>query len=276
MQFKVEGFFPNTTNISQLGKRRIIFKKVPAGRGDINFLCWTGSTPNLLHEPVFVAWDSRSQQNVKHVILVVTSKHLGLGGMLSFRIQLKSRIFGSFKAQHAEHSPVFMHGFCLMFPWLQLLEKDIPLKKDHGFVECFSTWAIQEGCPLKTNHTSTTCLESEHYHFNIPQPKLTAYHNQISNHSMFEKPLHLQCVNPDSRHGSTAWGGATLALRGAFRRRSFETIRGLGWLTIRRFTPKSSQIRENWISIWMPLQSFTTKKVNYKAGYKALKFLWIL
>lgn len=87
-----------------------------------------------------------------------------------------------------------MHGFCLMFPWLQLLEKKTSHQiKDHRFVECFSTWAIQEGCPSKTVHTSTTCLESEHYHFNIPQPKLTAYHNQISNHSMFEKPL-LSCV----------------------------------------------------------------------------------
>lgn len=146
------------------------FSNVPPGRGDvsfregvyiisINFLCWTASTPNLLHEPVFVAWDSRSQQNVKHVILVVASKHLGLGGMLSFRIQMKSRIFGSKLAQHAEHSP--WNAWILFDVSVVAIareKKTSHQKKDHGFVECFSTWAIQEGCPSKTIHTSTVLL----------------------------------------------------------------------------------------------------------------------
>lgn len=185
--------------------------------------------------------------------------------MLSFRIQMKSRIFGSKLAQHAEHSP--WNAWILFDVSVVAIarKKTSHQIKDHRFVECFSTWAIQEGCPSKTIHTSTTCLESEHYHFNIPQPKLTAYHNQISNHSMFEKPL-LSCVWTEPaamvrQHGAELHLPCEAPFAGKFFR---ENAVSLGWRIYQDDeTPKSSKIRENWISIWMPLRSsqkrWTTK-----------------
>lgn len=253
------------------------FSNVPPGRGDvsfregvyiisINFLCWTASTPNLLHEPVFVAWDSRSQQNVKHVILVVASKHLGLGGMLSFRIQMKSRIFGSKLAQHAEHSP--WNAWILFDVSVVAIareKKTSHQKKDHGFVECFSTWAIQEGCPSKTIHTSTVLLPLV-WNQNII---ILTYLNLSSQHTTTKSPTTPCLRNLSSPvceprrppwFDSMGWSYTCPAKR-LSQANFFEKMRSVwGGESIRTMkTPKSSKIRENWISIWMPLRSFTTK-----------------